>query len=119
MEHSDTDICALSHLEKYWEVTKCIRKSTKPLLSFVKPHKPTSISTLSRWCVSTLQQAGVDITVFESYSTQSASTSRCQRQVLAIKQINKATGWSSVQTIARFCRKLTEEVHFSKVTFEV
>ena len=53
MRHSDTDICALSHLEKYREVTKSIRKSNKLLLSFVKPHKPISTSTLSRWCVST------------------------------------------------------------------
>ena len=53
MRYSDTDICALSHLEKYREVTKSIRKSNKLLLSFVKPHKPISTSTLSRWCVST------------------------------------------------------------------
>ena len=83
MRYSDTDICALSHLEKYREVTKSIRKSNKLLLSFVKPHKPISTSTLSRWCVSTLKQAGVDITVFGSHSTRSASTS-------TIKQINKA-----------------------------
>ena len=61
MQYSDTDICALSHLEKYREVTNSMRKSNKLLLSFVKPHKAISTSTLSRWCISTLQQAGVDM----------------------------------------------------------
>ena len=95
--YSDTDICALLHLEKYREVTISIRKSNKLLLSFVKPHKPISTSTLASWCVSTHQQAGADITVFGSHSTRVVSTSHCQRKGLSIKQINKL----SVQTFAR------------------
>ena len=115
MRYSNTDICALSHLEKYREVTKSIRKSNKLLLSFVKPHKPVSNSTLSRWCVSTLSQAGVDLTVLGSHSTRSTSILHCQRRSLSIKQINKAAGWSSFQTFARLYRKLIEEEHFQKL----
>ena len=85
IRYSDTDVCALSHLEKYSEVTKSIRKSNKLVLSFVKPHKPISTSTLSRWCVSTLQQAVLDITVLGSHSGPSASTSHSQRKSLSIK----------------------------------
>ena len=48
MRYSDAKICTLSHLEKYREVTKSIRKSNKLQLSFVKPHRPISTSTLSR-----------------------------------------------------------------------
>ena len=69
IQYSDIDICAMSHLEKSREISKSINKSNKLLLSFVKPHKPIFTSTLSIWCVSILQQAGVDITVFESHST--------------------------------------------------
>ena len=90
MQYSDTDICTLSHLEKHREVTKSIKKSNKLLFSFVKPHKPISTLILSRWCVSTLQQAGIDITMFGLHSTRSASTSHCQRKGLSIKQISKA-----------------------------
>ena len=107
MGYSDTDM------------TKSIRKSNKLLASFVKPHNPISTSTLCRWCGSTLQQAGIDITVFGSYSTWSASISHCQDKGLSIKQINKAVGWSSVHTFARFYRKPIEKEHFSKVIFEV
>ena len=120
MRYSDINICALSHLEKYREVTKSIRNSNKLPLSLVKTHKPISISTLSRWCLSTLQHAGVDVTVFGSHATWSASTSHYQRKGLSIKQINKAAAWSSVQTFARFYRKpVVEEEHFSKVIFKL
>ena len=37
------------------------------MLSFVKPKKPISNSTLSRWCVSTLEETGVDIRVVGSH----------------------------------------------------
>ena len=119
MQYNNTDVCALSHLEKYREVKKSIRKSNKLLLSFVKPPKPISTSIFSRWCVPTLQQAGVAVTVFGSQSTRSVSTSHCQRKELTIKQINNAAGWSSVQTFPRFYRKPIQVKHFSKVIFEV
>ena len=119
MRYSETDICALSHQEKYREVTNSIRKSNKPLLRFVRPHKPISTSPLSRWCVSTLQQTAVEITVFGSHSTRSTSTSHCQRKGLSIKPINISAGWSSVQTFARFYGKPKEEEDFSKVILKV
>ena len=118
MRYSGTDICALSHLQRYGKVTKRIGKSIKLLLSSVKPHKPISTSPLSRWCVSTLQQAGIDITVFGPHSIPSSSNLHCQRKSLSIKQINKAAGWSSVQTFFMFYRKLIEEEHLPKVIFE-
>ena len=42
IRYNDTDICALSHQQKYREVPKSIRKSKKLLLNFVKPHKQIS-----------------------------------------------------------------------------
>ena len=72
IQYSDFHICAMSHLEKSREISESIKKFNKLLLSFVKPHKRIFTSTLSIWCVSTLQQAGVDITVSESHSTGKA-----------------------------------------------
>ena len=58
---------SMYNLIEYSKVKMNITKSNKLLLSFVKPHKPISTSTLSKWCVSTLQNAGIDITVFGSH----------------------------------------------------
>ena len=118
MRYSATDISALSHLEKSRKVTKSIRKFNKLLVSSVKTHKPIFTSTLSRWCVSTLQQAGVDIAVFGSHSTPVSLNLTLPAKGLFIKQINKAAGWPSVQTFARSYRKPIEEEHFSKVISE-
>ena len=48
MRYSDAKSVLCQQLEKYREVTKSIRKSNKLQLSFVKPHRPISTSTLSR-----------------------------------------------------------------------
>ena len=89
----------------------------------MKPHKTISALSLSRWYVSTLQQAGVDITVFGLHSIQSISTSDCQQTGLSVKEINKAGKRSSLKTFARFvanlewmniCQKWYSECKFSK-----
>lgn len=41
------------------------------LLGLVKPHKPVSHSTVSRWIVEILSQVGIDISKFSAHSTRS------------------------------------------------
>ena len=91
MQYSATDICVLSHLEIYREVTKSTRKSNKLLLSFVKPHKPIFTSILSR-CINNSADWS-DIAVFALHLTRPVSTSHCQRKGLSIKLINRAAEW--------------------------
>ena len=62
----DQEICVLSHLEQYIEKAKELRKDQNLLISFVKPHKHITTSTISRWCVRVLKNAGVDVSVFGS-----------------------------------------------------
>ena len=66
LRYPDQEICVLSHLELYLEKTKDLRKDQNLLISFVKPHKRITTSTISRWCVTVLKNAGVDETVFGS-----------------------------------------------------
>ena len=82
LRYPDQQICVISHLEQYIEKTKDLRKDQNLLISFVKPHKRITTSTISRWCVTVLKNAGVDITVFGSHSTRSASTAHCKKKGL-------------------------------------
>ena len=118
IRYNDREICVMTHLEKYKEITKEIRTNNKLLISFQKPHKPITTSTLSRWCVSMLQQAGIDITVFGSHSTRSASTSHCRKKGLCMKEINKAAGWASEKTFAKFYNKPIQGEQFSSVIYK-
>ena len=101
LRYPDQEICVLSHLEQYNEKTKDLRKDQNLLISFVKADKCITTSTISRWYVRVLKNAGVDVTVFGSHSTRSASTSHCKKKELSMKEINKAAGWSSSETFAK------------------
>ena len=106
LRYPDQEICVLSHLEQYIEKTKDLRKEQNLLISFVKePPKRITTSTISRWCVRVLKNAGVDVTVFGSHSTRSASTAHCKKKGISMKEINKEAGWSSSKTFAKHYNK--------------
>ena len=50
--YKDVELCVVSHLRQYIKLTENLRKGDDKqlLLSYVKPHKPISTTTLSRWC---------------------------------------------------------------------
>ena len=120
LRYPDQEICAVSHLEQYIEKTKDLRKDQPLLISFAKPRKRITTSTISRWCVTVLKNAGVDVTVFRSHSTRSASTAHCKKKKLSIKEINKAAGWSSSTTFAKHLNKsiVDESGSFSRTVLE-
>ena len=85
LRYPDQEICVVSHLEQYIEKTKELPKDQNLMISFVKPHKPITTSTISRWCITVLKNVGMDITVCGSHSTRSASTSHCKKKRLSMK----------------------------------
>ena len=80
LEYPDREICVVSHLEQYTEKTKNLQKDQNLLISFAKPKKSITTSTISRWCVTVLKNVGVDVTVFGSHSTISVSTTNCKEE---------------------------------------
>ena len=85
LRYPDQEIYVASHLEQYIEKIKDLRKDQNLLKIFMKLHKRTTTSTISRSCVTVLRNAGVDITVFGSHSTRSASTVHCKKKGLSMK----------------------------------
>ena len=49
------------------------------LVSHIKPHKPVSLSTVSRWLGKVLAMTGIDTEVFQVHSTRSALPSKAER----------------------------------------
>ena len=115
----DSEICVVAHLKQYIKMTACFRNAgtNQLLLSFVQPHKLISTSTLSRWCVTVMKESGVNVNIFGSHSTRSASTSKCKISGLSFKDIVKSAGWSSEKTSAEFYDKPIQE-DFSNYLFK-
>ena len=114
----DSELCVIAHLKQYIKMTAPFRNTgTKQLLlSFVQPHEPISITTLSRLCVPIMKESGIIVNIFGSHSTRSASTSKCKISELSFKEIAKSAGWSNEKTFAQFYDKPIQE-DFSSYLF--
>ena len=102
----DINLCVVTHLNQYLVKTENLRGSTSQLLiSYVKPHKAVSNTTIGKWCKSVLKDAGIDVTEFTSHSGRSAATSYASHTSLTLQEILKAGGWSNAQTFAKHYHK--------------
>ena len=52
LRYPGQEIRVVGHLEQYIEKNKDLRKDQNLLISFAKPHKRITTSTISKWCVS-------------------------------------------------------------------
>ena len=78
-------------LRHYIEVTQPLRKSSKLLISYIKPHNEVSSSTIGRWLKTCLSLANIDVNVYQAHSTRSASTTKAA-QLLPIDVVMKLAG---------------------------
>ena len=62
----DSELCVVTHLKQYIKITAPFRNTNTNhfLLSFVQPHKPVSVKTLSRWCVTVMKESGINVNIF-------------------------------------------------------
>ena len=102
----DINLCVVTHLTQYLAKTANLRGPTSQLLiSYVKPHKAVSNTTIGKWCKSVLRDAGIDVAVFSSHSGRSAATSYASHTSLTLQEILKAGGWSNAQTFEKHYNK--------------
>ena len=106
----DESICVVSHLKLYIACTKSVRAThdTKLLISYTKPHKPVSNSTVGKWAKSVLKDSGIDTGTFSGNSARPASTSYGAQTGLTLAEILKAGGWTNAQTFAKHYHKPIE-----------
>ena len=72
----DSELCVIAHLKQHIKLTAPLRNTgtNQLLLRFVQAHKLISTTTLSRWCVTVMKEPGINVNIFGSHSTRSAST---------------------------------------------
>ena len=103
---NDLTICPLNCLRQYLEATKQHRDNiTSLFITLNKPFKVPSKDTLVRWVKQTLKDAGINMNIFSTHSTRSASNSKAKTSVL-LKTILETGGWRRNRTFSRFYNKL-------------
>jgi len=101
------NLCIINCLQEYRQRTDLVRENLEGnpqqlILSYAYPHKPINSQSIARYIKLFLGMCGIDITVFTTHSTRSASTSKANNIGLSIKDIQKAAGWSNESTFRKF-----------------
>ena len=84
----DSCLCPVTYIKHY------IMK-THSLISY----------TVARWIRSTLQDAGIDVSIFSAHSSRTATISYSANAQIPLADILKAAGWSNSQTFAEHYNK--------------
>ena len=103
-QHPNKTLCVYTTLEHYIEVPQPLRKSSKLLISYIKPYNEVSSSTIGRWLKTYLSPANIDVNVYQAHSTRSASTTKAA-QLLPIDVVTKLAGWTQESTFRKFYDK--------------
>lgn len=113
----DRRICVYYTLEMYLARTEGIRETERRLfISYVKPYKCVSSSTVSRWLKQVMFNSGIDIKKFTSHSIRGASSSKAKAAGVPIQEIMKVAGWASELTFAKYyCKPVKCNVYDSSV----
>ena len=102
---SNSKICIVTTINHYLEITKDLRITDQLIISYKKPHKAVTTSTISRWCKVILEKTGIDIDKYSLDSTRSVSSSKANIKGLSLSEINKAAGWKEASSFRRFYDK--------------
>ena len=80
-------------------------KENQLFVSFRKPYKAISTSTIARWIKEILKRSGIDINEFKANSTQSAATSKVFLSGASVNDILKLANWSNEKTFSKYYKR--------------
>ena len=108
-------LCPVKTLQGYLRKTEPLRGvESRLFVSFIRPHKAITSSTIARWLKTILQQAGVDIAIFGAHSTRGASASAAARGGITTEDILKAANWSSESVFQTYYHKEVDKAAYGR-----
>ena len=87
-------------------------------MSFIKPHKAVTSSTIARWLRLTLEQSGIDSSIFGAHSIRGASASAAAKGGITTEDILKAANWSSESFFQRFYHKEVDKAAYGRAVID-
>ena len=112
-------ICPVHTLQAYLTTTRPLRGAESRLfVSFIKPHKAVTSSTIARWLRITLEQSGIDSSIFGAHSTRGASASAAAKGGITTEDILKAANWSSESVFQRFYHKEVDKAAYGRAVID-
>ena len=107
--NQDKRLCVVKAIKAYLQKTSEFRGHDQLLLSFVRPHHPISRDTLSRWVLTAMKLAGINVEQYKSHSTRGATVSAANRLGVPLNLILKRASWRSEDSFAKYYNKKLEK----------
>ena len=107
----DKKLCPVECLRQYLKLSRKVRPvipSSLPdrlFISFIRPHKPVTSTTLGRWLRTFMSAAGIDSKIFKAHSVRGASTTAAANAFVPLSSIMSMADWSSASTFRTFYYK--------------
>ena len=95
-------------LQEYIDRTAAKRTALESLplfISYVKPFKPVTRPTLTKWVLKMLQLAGIDTKLFQAHSVRAAASSKAAALGLKLSDILAMGNWAQESTWQKFYHK--------------
>ncbi|CAG7723383.1 unnamed protein product, partial [Allacma fusca] len=99
---ANPNICVVHTLKAYIHRTQPLRSSSLLIISYTKPHKPVSSSTIARWILNVLNSSGIDTSIFKAHSTRGSATTSAKLKGVSLSEIQACADWTSSSTFTKF-----------------
>ena len=99
---NDSKLCVVKCIQDYIKRTEGHRKFDNFLLCCIKPFRPASKDTVTRWLKDVMKLSGIDTGIFAAHSIRGASTSKALKLDVPLETILENAGWSNAQTFKKF-----------------
>lgn len=112
-------LCIVTYLKHYMDRTRVLRNNEQQLfISYRKPYKKVTKSTISRWVRTVMAKSGIDTSKFKAHSTRAATNSKVSK-FLPLTTILKSGGWRNSVTYAKhYNLQLEDENTVAKVILD-
>ena len=107
----DRKLCPVECFRYYLKLSRNVRPvipsslPNKLFISFIRPHKPVTSTTLGRWLRIFMSAAGIDSHVFKAHSVRGVSTTAASTVFVPLSTIMSMADWSSASTFRTFYYK--------------
>ena len=99
----DRSLCVVNCIKMYLQRTQdLVHGENVFICSFRPPYKAIGSQTLARWTMTIMASAGIDISVFKSHSTRSASASHLINAGTPLSEVLKQGSWTDESTFRHF-----------------
>lgn len=96
------ELCVFEHLKCYMAREELKGAGPAVFATTRRPHVRASQDTLTRYVRTTMQEAGVDMSIFTPYSCRHAATSAAMKRQVPLATILQSAGWIGEGTFQRF-----------------